>query len=337
MPALFVTRDRRGVGKGRVVNVPNTVRSYEDVFKVIIQIRPLRLCAHEARRLGFAKKICVRTRMLAFAYLLGVMVGDMSKATYQGLERNTMQVFLKLSRRHHSNLGFGYFVVLCAGLLGIRMRRIKDCESSPTDKSSAGAYRWSSQSSELLFWIFEKCLGLGVRQTTTIDSIRAEWIVEAPRFFTICFLQGLADSDGYVDINKHEIGIIVEPNQILVRAILNRLHIRFRLVRIRNQATVVLSAKEGWSLPIFSPYAATHKFRLAKKLMEARRFRGRWPRWLRIEVDALVNLGLPSGEIVLAILERHGIAIRSQHLRRPSGGIAMQERNGAEGVSFPVG
>jgi len=276
-------------------------------------------------------------RMLAFAYFLGVMVGDMGKAAYRGKARNTMQVFLKLSRRHPSNLRFGSYVTLCAGLLGIRMQRIKDCEPTPTGRSRLGAYRWSSQSSEFLEWVFEKCIGLNTGQTTTSDSICAEWLIETPRQFAICFLQGLADSDGYVDLNKHEIGIVVEPNQTLVRAILSKLHVHFRLARIRNQATAVLSVVDGYRLPIFSPYAGTHKFHLAKELMDARRFRGRWPRWLRREVNALVSLGVPSGGIVLTILERHGVAVRSQHLRRPSDRVPLQGENGAEGVSSPVG
>jgi len=336
LPVIFVTRDRRGLGKGRPVTVSDLVRSHDDVRKTIMRIRPLRFSSHEACRLHFARRITLRARMLAFAYFLGVMVRDMSKGRYRGRIRSTMQVSLKLSMRHRSNLRFGNFVALCAGLFGIKMRRVRDCGPTPTGKSDLGAYRWSSQNSELLLWIFEKCLGLSEGQTTTSNSIHAEWLVGAPRRFAICFLQGLADSDGYVDINKHEIGIVVEPNQTLVRAILTRLHVRFRLARIRNQATVVLSVKEGCRLPVFSPYAGTHKSRLARKLMDAQRFRGRWPSWLRREVDALVCSGLPSGAIVLAILDRHGVAIRSQHLRQSRDSISLQDRNGAEGVSFPV-
>lgn len=90
-------------------------------------------------------------------------------------------------------------------------------------------------------------------------------------------------------------------------------------------------------MPIFNPYARTHKFHLARKLMDAKKFRGRWPVWLRREVDALVDLGLPSGGIALAILEQHDVAIRSQHLRRPSHSVRLQSENGAEGVSSPAG
>lgn len=58
------------------------------------------------------------------------------------------------------------------------------------------------------------------------------------------------------------------------------------------------------------------KFELAKKLVRAKRFHGPWPKWLRREVDALLKRNESSGEIVRTVLDKHGIAIRSQHLRR---------------------
>jgi len=65
-------------------------------------------------------------RTSAFAYLLGVMLGDMSKRLSPSKIGQSMSVMLKLSQSHESNLRFGSFVVFCAGLIGIRMKRIKD-------------------------------------------------------------------------------------------------------------------------------------------------------------------------------------------------------------------
>jgi hypothetical protein len=239
----------------------------------------------------------------------------MSKA--RGRSRPNMQVMLKLSMHHKTNLRFGDYVATCAGLLGIRMTRIKDCiRHHPEDKSTFGAYVWTSQVSEFFLWMFEKCLGLQPGETTTRNPIRASWILKMPRQFQVCFLQGVADSDGYVDLNKHEVGIVVEPNQGLIRRLLNQLRVYYRESESKHQATVLLSVKEAFAIPMFSPFSRTHRFELASRLARAQRLQGRWPTWLRAEVDELSNRGERTGKIVLSILDKYNIAIRSQHIRK---------------------
>ena len=194
------------------------------------------------------------------------------------------------------------------------MRRISDYvrpEGWPYD-----AYRWDSQNSELLMWLFEACLGMNFTEKTTNDPVRANWLRSAPFSFQRSFLQGLSDSDGYVDINKHEVGIIVDPNEFLIGDILCALKVPFRPTIVKTQATVMLSVKDAYALPIFNPIVRTHKFELTEKLSKAARFKGPWPRWLRHEVDKLVLLEKPPSEIILTILTNHNVAIRSQHLKR---------------------
>lgn len=312
--SIFLSRNHQGLGQGNAVVVPRVVKDIEDIRSVIRQIKPLQTSTEQANRFGLPRKPNLQSRLLAFAYFLGVMLGDMSKL--RGRTGRNMQVMLKLSKRHETNLRFGDFVVTCAGLLGIRMKRIKDCTRPPEDRSTFGGYVWSSQTSEFILWIFEKCLGLRPGETTTRNPIRARWLVNMPRDFQAWFLQGVADSDGYVDLNKHGVGIVVEPNQILIWDILEKLHVHFRKSKAKNQATVILGIKEAFGIPIFSPFARTHKFEFASRLVHAQRIQGPWPAWLRAEVNELTSRGEPSGRIVLTILERHDIAIRSQHIRK---------------------
>lgn len=303
-----------GLGQGAPIIVPETVKNYEDVSEVVSQVKPLENTSLLNRHFGFTAPPDLETRMLALAYFLGVMVGDMSKYAFQRKTYNTMRVRLQLSKRHQSNQRFGEFITYCAALFGIRMKRISDYVRPmgwPYD-----AYRWGSQNSELLMWLFETCLGMGINENTTNDPVRANWLKTAPFGFRRSFLQGLGDSDGYVDLNKHEVGIIVDPNEFLIGDILCGLNVRFRPAIVKTQATVMLSVKEAYALPIFNPVVRTHKFELAEKLSEARRFKGPWPRWMRHEVDQLVLLGKPPSEIILTILRNHNVAIRSQHLKR---------------------
>jgi len=330
---IFLSRGPRGPflgrGLGDPILVPETVSDYEDISEVISQIKPLENALPLSRKFGFTTQTDLESRMVALAYFLGVMAGDMSKYPFRRKTYNTMKVRLQLSKRHRSNLRFGGFVAYCATLLGIRMKRIGDYirpKEWPYD-----AYRWDSQHSELLMWIFEACLGLGFDERTTDDCLRANWLKEAPFSFQRSFVQGLADSDGYVDLNKHEVGIIVDPNEFLIADILYRLKVRFRSAIVKTQATVMLGVKEAYALPIFNPRVRTHKFELTKKLSEAKRFQGPWPKWLRHEVDQLVSLGRPPSEITLTILDNRGVAIRSQHLRKLNGTKILGSRIGAEG------
>lgn len=308
MNALIGARDE-------LIAFPDHVDGCSDISDVLAQIQPIEDQFHCAQDFDLAREVDSETRLLAFAYFLGVMAGDMSKhANYMRTPR-TMTALLQLSKRHKSNLRFGNFVTFCAGLLGIPMKRIKDYirpVGAPYD-----AYRWESRQSCLVMWTFEECLGLREGETTTDNPIRAEWLTRTPRAFQTWFLQGFADSDGYVDLNKHEIGIVVDPNEMLIGAILEDLGVRFRPAVIKNQATVMMSVRAGFEVPVFSPHARTHKFELARQLVEAKRFHGPWPKWFRLEVNNLLNLHKPSGEIVRIILDKHNVAIRSQHLRRP--------------------
>lgn len=313
---IFVTGKRQGVGHGRPISVPDSIQTYVDLREVISQLEPIEIAVSQSGSYGFDKNAGMSARTLAFAYFLGVMLGDMSKRPSRSEICRSMSVMLKLSQRHRSNLRFGSFVALCAGMIGIRMKRIKDHFEVLSSGYHYHAFVWLSQSSELLMWIFEKCLGLRAGETTTRNPIRGNWLLSAPVKFQAWFLQGLADSDGYVDLNKHEIGIVVEPNRNLIAKILDRLRVRFRHSRIKGQSTFLMSLNEGFRLPIFSPFARPHKFELMKKLVKARRFRGPWPRWLRHDVDRLVSLGKPSGEVILTILDKHNVAIRSQHIRQ---------------------
>ena len=309
---IFLSRTGSGAvgrGLGPPILVPDRVNSYRDVRTVVRQLRSLatsNVLDHRSSKLD--------ERMLAFAYFLGVMVGDMGKYPKRRREYETMRVGLQLSKAHESNLRLGNYVVGCAALLGIRMKRVGDYirpENRPYN-----AYRWRSQSSELLMWMFRACLGMDFDKVTTEVPVSADWLNFAPRAFQKSFVQGVADSDGYVDVNKHEVGIVADPNEFLIGRILERLKIPFRPAIGKGQATVVMNVMHAHSLPIFNPVVRSYRFELAERLSNATRLQGPWPGWLRGEVDRLLSSGASPKEIILTILNRYGVAIRSQHIRR---------------------
>jgi hypothetical protein len=300
-----------GQGIGNPIVVPEKVNTYDDIREVVKQLRPLPNL--NIPNVQSRQPMSLQIQMLALGYFLGVMIGDMSKFPKRRKQYETMSVRLQLSKRHVSNVRFGKYVVRCAALLGIKMKRIADY-IRPDDRPY-DAYRWDSQNSELIMWMFKSCLGMNIGKTTTYHPVNAAWLRSAPPDLQRSFLQGVADSDGFVDVNKHEAGIIADPNEFLIGDILEALKVRFRPTVSKGQATVIMSVKQAYSLPIFNPTVRSHRFVLAKALSNATRLWGPWPPWLRHEVDELISSGNSSKEVVLTILKKHGIAIRSQHLR----------------------
>jgi hypothetical protein len=226
--------------------VPAEVNRYEDVSEVVSQLKPLNSRLLTNHEFGFTPS-SLENRMLALGYFLGVMVGDMSKYPIQRKNYATMRVKLQLSKWYRSNLTFGNYVAHCAGILGIRMKRIADY-TRPVERLY-DAYRWDSQNSELLLWFFETCLGMSFNQNTTNDPVHADWLKTAPFGFQRSFLQGLSDSDGYVDVNKHEVRIIVDPNELLIGSMPRSVEVLFRPAIVKTQATIMLSVKEAYNLP----------------------------------------------------------------------------------------
>ena len=218
-----------------------------------------------------------KMKLNLFAYLLGILVGDASKNCIKRKRKTTRRITLSLTHAHQTNERLGNFVALCANCLGLRMNRIKDGPKGSKNKNSF--FRWRSQSSLLIEWIFNVCLGLSDDQLTTYDAIKADWILTTPKTFRVWFLQGLADSDGFVDLQAQQVGIITQPNTDLIKRIFESLGVnpKKRIFGGRLEALMV-NIRDAYKLPIFNPLVRSYRFKLLEKLIKAKRIRGHWPK-----------------------------------------------------------
>lgn len=82
------------------------------------------------------------------------------------------------------------------------------------------------------------------------------------RRFRIGFLQGLADSDGYVHLQDQEVHLIVSPNKINVAGLLRSLHVPFSSCVRKGLDVLRLKVKEAALIPIFSPHVGSYRFKL---------------------------------------------------------------------------
>ena len=125
-------------------------------------------------------------------------------------------------------------------------------------------------------------------------------------------LQGIADSDGYIDIGSFQAGIISKPNTDFIQKILFTLNIKSRKSYLKksNLDYLRLHLKDAYGLPLFNPYVKLYRYNLMKKLIEAKKFSHHWPIWLGKEIDDYIKEGLSSTKIMRLILTKYNIAVR---------------------------
>ncbi|MFQ6020895.1 MAG: hypothetical protein ACE5J4_02660 [Candidatus Aenigmatarchaeota archaeon] len=314
MKVLSINSTRGGKFIGPWVKVPEKIKNYNDIKFVLKQLKPLSKAFKRAKIFNVNDLDIIKVQ--TFAYFLGVMVGDASKDGIKRKSRITRRIGLTLTKRHASNERFGEFVSFCANCLGLRMNRIKD---TPKGKRNTHPFfRWSSQSSSLLEWIFTICLGLATDQLTTYSPIKADWLLNTPKNFRVWFLQGLADSDGYVDFNSFQAGIISQPNTYLIRNIIESLDIRnsTKVLREGNLEAVIISIEDAYKIPLFNPLVNNYRYIQMKKLATAQKLHWHMSEELSNKIKEYLYSGLRGTSLIKKLLETENIRVRAKAIRR---------------------
>jgi len=305
---LSINSTRGGLFSGPWIEVPDRVQKYPDIQKVMKQLRKI-----SNNYDYFSNKISQRAK---FAFLLGMLIGDSSKTGIKRRQRITRRLHLRLTKRYKTNKVLGNFTSLCVNSLGLRMKRCKDC---PAGKRNVYPfYTWISQSSLFFQWLFRSCIGLKNNELTTYHPIRAEWILNSPKEFKIYFIQGLAESDGYVDFSSHQVGIITHPNTKLIKNILNSLNINpsQKLITRTNLWTLVINYVDAYRMPVFNPQINSYRYQYMEKLYKAKRISGHWPDWLSEKIEQNIRKGIKGTALVKKIINEEGVAIRTKNIQR---------------------
>jgi len=248
----------------RWIQAPTGIRSHQDILAILDQTKPLDETYMRAERFGISRDSVNEMRPEFLAYLLGMTVGDSGKEGGKQVRFASMRLDLHLSMKEPTNELLGEFVCLCANSLGISMNRVRD--KPPTgatrrSKKPSAAYRWASESSPLLAWMFFVCLGLEWDQLTSYDQVRMEWILDTPAEFRKRFVQGMADSDGTVRYYVVEITSV--PNSEFVTRLLHSLGLHTAYARDEDGVPMrtVVKNTEAAHLPIFNEFAQTYRYK----------------------------------------------------------------------------
>jgi len=310
---LSINSTRGGKLIGQWIAVPETIDNYQTIVNFLEQIKPLQIAYERAKKFKINLE---KQRTLLFAYLLGIMLGDASKHGIKRRNRTSRRVQLALTGAHKSNERIGNFTSLCANSIGLRMNRIKDM---PAGKMNIKPfYRWSSQSSLLVQWIFDVCMGLNNDQTTTYDNVKMGWLLKMPKQFKIWFLQGLADSDGYVDFNSFQVGIISQPNTDLIKKIIESFGVKcsIKIFRENNLEAVIVSVEDAYKLQLFNPIVKSYRYFEMQRLATAKKLSWHMSEDLNLKIVELLQSGLDGTKLIRKLIQAENIRVRPNVIRR---------------------
>lgn len=278
------------------IRVPITVKEWSQVEAVLCQLTSLGNEKLQSWRNRFGEM----TKKNAFAYILGMLVGDAAKqSSFQSTD-----IHLRLSKKYSwsERVGEGFCYLL--GKLGIEAK---------LGASSDGAYQWFSERSPLTTWIMQEILGLMKNECTTYNPIRSDWLLRSSEEIRLKFLQGLNDSDGFVSVSNQYMGIAAGINGVFVKQLLSTFDIdshydeRYYKVSIWKNESIKRAAR----LPFF--LYATDRQKSAEKLqdmLEARPFTSRKPVPEKI-IQRIVKLreqGNSYGKTAEQIFDEHGFS-----------------------------
>lgn len=285
---------------GQFIQVPNSVGLWEDVDRVISQIKPLGSPAEE-----FSKAYL-------FGFLVGMIIGDGHKPK-QG--RGHRHIELVLSKRYETSVKIGDFTTYAANQLGLRMERFEDIPK-PARKPH-GFFHWASQSSPFLDWVFNVILGLRDGQHTTYDPVQMNWVFESPSDFRVGLLQGIAESDGSVSIASQTVEFWVIPDWDLMI----RLLATFGLRGFRNREAVSLvktQAIESFKVPVFAAHLRTFRYQRLELMATTPKLdrADRIPVEIRSEIMRLAADGQSIPKIVEAIARLRSLLVSFEAAQR---------------------
>jgi hypothetical protein len=257
-----------GNAQGPWIQVPTELRCYDDVQQVIKQLGPLESTYQRGASFDLTKERIEELREDLFAYLLGILGGDASKAGGKQKRFTSSNIDLHLTLKQPTNERLGEFTCMCTNSLGVIMDRKLDKQpsgSSRFGKNPSAAYRWTSARSPLVAWMFNVGLGLQWGECTTLHELKMDWIFSTPKSFRTRFIQGMADSDG--GMKPYEVVITSVPNADFVTRLLQSLGMTTAHIIYESGKPLrtMVNAKQATVLPIFNEFVKSYRY---QRLME---------------------------------------------------------------------
>ncbi len=287
-----------GVPIGRFIQVPSSINSSNDVEAVFRQFGPT-----EGTSL---------TREYLFGFLVGIIIGDAHKPKQGSAHRH---IDLTLSKKYDTNVKIGDFTAFCVKQFGLRMERFEDLPK-PEDKPY-GFFHWASQSSPFIDWIFNVVIGLKDGEHTTYNPVHMDWAFDAPKDFRVGLIQGIAESDGSVNIASQAVEFWVIPDWDFMMKLLSSFGLQG--FRSREAVSIVKSqAINSFQVPVFSEKLKTMRYQRLQLMATTPKLGKdeRVPDSIRVEIAKLALAGYSIPKIVEEVARAQNLLVSFEAAQR---------------------
>jgi hypothetical protein len=310
----------RGVPEGPWISVPTEIASYRDIVHVIDQLKPTEESFRIMGDFGYVSKDeLLSDRVNLYSFFGGMMSGDAGK-TLKGSSRfPSSAATLMLSKAKPNSYRFGEFASLSVNAsLGLAMHRIRDAPQSEQRYSKSECYRWITPASPLIAWTLRVFMGLRKGEKTTYDALRMDWLLDAPKEFKIYFLQGLLESDGWVNPGRDRVVFVSSPNEKLLTGILSSLGVRHRLQHQPPITRIEFETELGIPLKVFNPRIHSIYYDNLVTMATAKRFpaRKRLPIWFLETIRPILAQKLNNDKSCLEIAKLTGMKVSNDTVKK---------------------
>src|SRR5207249_821876 len=288
--------------------------------QVIQQLSPTPETSSVMEQFGYkSEQELLTDRTNLFGFLLGVTLGDAGKPVKGDSRFPSMALSLTLSKNKPNSLRFGEFTALSAHTsLGLTTHRIRDAPSSQQRYTRAECYRWITPATPLFGWVFRVCLGLERGEKTTYDPVKMDWIVDTPKSFKVHFLQGLAESDGYVDAGRDKAVIASSPNERVLSKLLESLGVPCKVYNQPPITRIEIDTTPGLALPILSERIHSNNYENLVVIPTAKRFplREALPTSFLTTIEPIIATSSNYSQACLKIAKTTGYKISSATVKK---------------------
>jgi transcriptional regulator with XRE-family HTH domain len=313
---LSLNTTRGGLLTGPWIQVPNKINSFHEIQLVLDQINPIENYCQLAKFFDLHENNLNILKYNCFYYLLGMLLGDGAMCKGNSRRFTTRRITLNMTKKHKTNKHICKYIEMSSKLIGLRMKRTKD--DSPNKKNRYYFYRWQGQCSQLVEWISSVCFKLKKNEVKTYTPVKADWLLQSPRELQISFLQGIADSDGYVDIGQRQTGLISKSSIKLIENILKTIEIHHcrKYLQHGTLAVTMINFKDAYFLPIFNPFIKSYRYNLLYKMNNANRLPHHMPKELALEVNNILISGASSIAVVKMLLYKYDLLVGSGSIQK---------------------
>lgn len=310
----------RGTPDGSWIQIPTGINGLLDITSVLDQ-RPVSESAFAGmNEFGFKTlRELLEERINLFGFLVGATIGDAGKHRKGESHFQSKSLSLMLSQKKPNSYRFGQYTTLCAqATLGLEMHRIADAPVSKFRYSDSPCFQWISPASPLVGWLFHDCLGLQGAELTTYNPLRMDWLIGTLSTFKIAVLQGVSESDGWVDAGDDTVCFVSSPNTPLFSSVLGSLGLRHRVDRQESVDVIRVPTEEAARLPIFNPRIGSIYFEQLEIMGHARRLpeRKRLPDDIIRYIRELSSRFQTLNAICLEVARTRKIKVTNQTVRK---------------------